>query len=77
MINFKEGYIIVKWLNWKGCNRYNVYGVDCNVLSFWNCKNNICYIYNGICLECNFGWIGLFCLNSMIKVIFKLWLYDD
>lgn len=76
-INFKEGYIIVKWLNWKGCHKHNVYGADCNVPCPRNCKNNTCHIHNGTCLECNPGWTGPFCSNSTIKAIFKLWPYDD
>lgn len=76
-ISFKEGYIIVKWLNWKGCHKHNVYGADCNVPCPRNCKNNTCHIHNGTCLECNPGWKGPFCSNSTIKAIFKLWPYDD
>lgn len=76
-INFKEGTIIVKWLNWKGCYKHNVYGADCNVPCPRNCKNNTCHIHNGSCLECNPGWTGPFCSNSTIKAIFKLWPYDD
>lgn len=44
---------------------FGVYGCKCDNFCLINCKDSVCYVENGICFGCKFGWIGIFCDMSM------------
>lgn len=44
-----------------GCVNFDVYGNNCDIFCLYSCLENRCYIVNGVCFCCVFGWIGLFC----------------
>lgn len=48
----------------KGCNKFGVYGCNCNMTCPTNCKNDICHIQNGNCYTCKPGWTGISCETS-------------
>lgn len=43
-----------------------MYGSNCDMLCFVNCVYSMCYIDFGMCYDCKFGWIGIFCKKGMI-----------
>lgn len=48
----------------EGCDIFNVYGIECNIFCFINCKDKMCNIENGNCFGCILGWIGIICIIS-------------
>ena len=51
-----------------GCENVSAYGSDCDLKCPTNCKTNTCQIQDGSCYECNPGWIGGKCTESMTVV---------
>nr|XP_034321740.1 multiple epidermal growth factor-like domains protein 11 [Crassostrea gigas] len=45
----------------QGCNKFGVYGFNCNMTCPTNCRNDTCHIQNGKCYTCKPGWTGISC----------------
>lgn len=56
----------------KGCNKFGVFGSNCNMTCPTNCRNDTCHIQNGNCYTCKPGWTGISCKTSKRYIDFKL-----
>eukprot|EP00105_Crassostrea_gigas_P038150 XP_019922298.1 PREDICTED: protein draper [Crassostrea gigas] len=50
-----------------GCNKTDVYGMNCNKLCPINCETNLCNIENGSCYGCKPGWRDTLCDKECIE----------